>query len=85
MKPDYKTKLTRLFLFAGLLGSLILNANAADKSAETNSEVKPLIASPASWVKPQFFDRQTLGRRPEGSIEQHWLLLERQMNAATNE
>ncbi len=85
MKPDYKTRWARLFLFAGWLGSLVLNANAADKLAETNSEVKPLIAAPAGWVKPQFFDRQTLGRRPEGSIEQHWLLLERQMNAATNE
>ncbi|HSY19894.1 MAG TPA: DUF3857 domain-containing transglutaminase family protein, partial [Candidatus Acidoferrales bacterium] len=37
------------------------------------------------WVKPQFYDRQSLMFRPEASADQHWLLLERHINAATDE
>jgi transglutaminase-like putative cysteine protease len=71
----------QLFLRAWFLVVLVAGAPAA----EVTTEIKPAIAPPSSWVKPQFFDRQSVLSRPEASIDQHWLLLERQINAATNE
>src|SRR5882757_2879276 len=65
------------------------SANAADtttnKLSEVTTEAKPEIAPPSSWVKPQLFDRQSAKLQPEASTDQHWLLMERQVNAATNE
>ncbi len=58
---------------------------AADKISEVASAVKPTIAPPTAWVKPQMFDRRTLVNRPEGVVDQHWLLLERQIDVAANE
>lgn len=54
---------------------------------ETNKATlgKPEIAPPADWVQPHFFDPQSVLNRPDPSADQHWLLLERQVNVAANE
>ena len=81
MKTDFKSSARRWCFAIGFLSVVIIHASAA----EVASEIKPAIAPPAGWVKPQFFDRRTLVSRPEGAVDQHWLLLERQVEAAANE
>jgi hypothetical protein len=43
------------------------------------------VAPPASWVKPQLFSRQASPNLLVSGADQHWLLLERQIDAAQNE
>jgi len=43
------------------------------------------FAPPGSWVKPQFFNQQSPTNLPDSGADQHWLLLERQINALQNE
>ena len=81
MKANFKSLVRRWFFFLGILAV----AATAARPAEVASDIKPAIAPPASWVQPQMFDRRTLASRPEGAVDQHWLLLERQVDAATNE
>ena len=68
---------------------LLSSANATDiatnKPTEVVTDTKPEIAAPSSWVQPHFFDRQNGMFRLESGLDQHWLLIERQINAATNE
>lgn len=71
----------KFFLWTWLLVVLFAGANAADVPAES----KPEIAPPTSWVKPHFIDRQSSWLGPEPNADQHWLLLEHQVNAASNE
>ena len=85
MNTHSKTGGFHFFLRALLLVVLVAGAKAADKLAEVTTEIKPVVAPPSSWIKPQFFDRKSVMFRPEASADQHWLLLERQVNAATNE
>lgn len=78
----------KIFLRVGLLVLLGITAHAADstdKLSDGASETKPAIAPPASWVQPHFFDRLSVLNRTDPSADQHWLLLEHQINAATNE
>ena len=49
------------------------------------AEPVPMVASPAGWVTPHFFDRQSAAVRVESGADRHWLLLEQQVNAAQNE
>ncbi len=81
MKADFKLRAVRLVLPLMFLAVALVRVGAA----EVATEIKPALAPPAAWVKPQFFDRRTLANRPEGVVDQHWLLLERQMDAAGNE
>ena len=78
----------KIFLGAGLLVLLGISAPAADstnKLSEIATDTKPVIAPPSGWVKPQFFDRGAAAFAPEPGMDQHWLLLERQVNVASNE
>lgn len=43
------------------------------------------VAPPTSWVKPQFFNLQSTTAGLESGADEHWLLSERQINAAENE
>ena len=43
------------------------------------------FAPPSSWVKPHFFNQQSSTSLLDSSADQHWLLLERQINALENE
>ena len=43
------------------------------------------VAPPASWVKPQFFKQSSVIASVESGADEHWLLSEKQVNAATNE
>lgn len=43
------------------------------------------VAPPSSWVKTQFFNRQLPPTPLDSTADGHWLLLERQINAAENE
>ena len=65
----------------GLSGFLAATASAA----ETPAESKPVVAPPSAWVLPQFYDRQAASQSAEAGADQHWLLLERQINVASNE
>ena len=76
--------LTRVFS-AGLLLLWLTAAQATDKPVEVSSDAKPIIAPPSGWVLPHFFDRQSVLTQPEASADQRWLLLEREINAGTNE
>ena len=73
----------------GLLIFLSFHALAEDsvtnKLKEVVTDTKPVIAPPASWVTPHFYDRQSLAAKVEANADQHWLLLERQVNADGNE
>ena len=75
----------KFVLRAGFLILLAVSANVVDKAADVSIESKPAIAPPASWVMPHFFDRQSVAAKPEPNADQHWLLLERQVNADGNE
>ncbi len=77
----FKAKGLRFSLFFLCIFVLI----SAGRGAEVASEVKPLIGPPSAWVKPQFSDRQAVVMRPQDRLDQHWLLYEREINAATNE
>jgi len=72
--------------FSVLLGTVLLVGwVAATQAAEVPPESKAVIAPPAGWVKPQFFGGQAVMFGRDGSVDHHWLLIERQVNAATNE
>jgi hypothetical protein len=43
------------------------------------------FAPPGSWVKPQFFNQQPSTNLLDSGADQHFLLLERQINAPENE
>ncbi len=43
------------------------------------------FAPPDSWVKPQFFNEQSSTSLLDSSADEHWLLLERQINALQTE
>lgn len=64
-----------------LSGFVVAAANAAEVPAES----KPVVAPPSAWVLPQFYDRQAAGQGIEAGTDQHLLLLERQINVASNE
>jgi hypothetical protein len=51
----------------------------------TGGEAKFAVAPPTRWVKPQFFDLQSASDSLESGADEHWLLSERQINAAENE
>jgi transglutaminase-like putative cysteine protease len=57
----------------------------ATNAAEVPAESKPVVAPPSAWVLPQFYDRRAVGQGTEAGADQHWLLLERQINVASNE
>jgi hypothetical protein len=44
-----------------------------------------LFAPPSSWVKPQFFSQQSSTNLLVSGADQHWLLLERQIDARQDE
>jgi len=69
-------RLRRIF-GAGIL-AMALQGNAADTSAVT-------FAPPGTWVKPHFFEQPSLANLLDSGVDQHWLLLERQVNALQNE
>src|SRR5580658_6868574 len=52
-------------------------------SAADNSTTQ--FGPPDSWVRPHFFDQQSTANLPDASADQHWLLVERQINAQQNE
>jgi len=56
---------------------------AIQGNASERSSVK--FAPPSNWVKPQFFDQQASTNFLDSSANEHWLLLERQINALQNE
>lgn len=58
---------------------------AGTDAAEVPTESKPVVAPPSAWVRPQFFDRRAVGQGTEAGADQHWLLLERQINVTSNE
>ncbi len=57
---------------------MAMQGNASENSTAT-------VAPPGSWVKPQLFNRQSRTNLLDAGIDQHWLLLERQINALQNE
>ena len=61
----------------GVLAAVI-QGNASDLSDVA-------FAPPGGWVKPQFFNGHSSARLLESSADEHWLLLERQINALQNE
>jgi len=71
----------KLLAWAWLLTGWVAGVQAVEVASET----KPTIAPPADWVRPQFYDRRALLAVPESSVDYRWLLLEHQINAATNE
>ena len=66
------------------MGLLLLPA-IISHAADAPAQPKPAAGPPSAWVKPQFFDRQALATDIDPGADQHWLLLERQVNAASNE
>jgi hypothetical protein len=58
--------------------AMAIQGNASDLSSAT-------VAPPSGWVKPQFFDQQSPTNLLDSGADQHWLLLERQINALQNE
>ncbi len=57
---------------------MAIQGNASDISTAN-------FAPPSSWVKPQFFNQQSPTNLLDSGADQHWLLLERQINALQNE
>jgi Domain of Unknown Function with PDB structure (DUF3857)/Transglutaminase-like superfamily len=51
----------------------------------SGGEPKFAVAPPTGWVKPQFFNQQPTSAGLESGADEHWLLLERQINASENE
>ena len=62
--------------------AVALPAHAAGGAAENSA---PQFAPPGDWVKPHFYDQQSPASLPDPGENQHWLLQERQINAAQNE
>ena len=62
---------------AGVL-AMAIQGNASEISTAN-------FAPPSSWVKPQFFNQQSTTNLLDSGADQHWLLLERQINALQNE
>jgi hypothetical protein len=58
--------------------AVAIRGNASEISAAE-------FAPPSSWVKPQFFNQQSSTNLLDPGTDQHWLLLERQINALENE
>jgi len=58
--------------------AVAIRGNAADTSAVA-------FGPPSDWVKPQFFDQPSSADLLDAGADQHWLLLERQINASQNE
>ena len=66
----------------GIIFALVLQTGGTDVPT---AEVKPLIAPPAKWVVPQFFERLSKAGQIQPGEDQRLLLSERQINAADNE
>jgi hypothetical protein len=62
---------------------IILLATAVQGKASDISPVK--YAPPGAWVRPQFFDQQTLASSVDASADEHLLLWEKQINALQDE
>jgi hypothetical protein len=60
-------------------------ASLGGAAEPSGGEAKFEVAPPTSWVKPQFFDRQSATANIELGADEHWLLSERQINAPENE
>jgi len=54
-------------------------------AADISSNSTPIVSPPAKWVTPHFFERLPATFKAEAGDDQHWLLVERQINAAENE
>ena len=68
-----------------LLGWAAIIAIAGQTVAAEISAPKFTVGPPTSWVKPQFFDRQSVTTELESGADVHWLLSERQINAFDDE
>ena len=68
-----------------LLRCAAIIAFAAQAVAAEVSAPKFAVGPPTSWVKPQFFDRQSTTSNLDLGTDVHWLLSERQINASENE
>jgi hypothetical protein len=68
------------FRRACCIGLLVvaIRGTAADSSSVQ-------FGPPSSWVKPQFFDQRASTRLLDSGADQHWLLMEHQINALQNE
>jgi len=62
---------------------LVLLAVTVQGNAADTSTVK--FGPPGSWVKPQFFDQRASTRLVDFGADQHWLLMDNQINALQNE
>jgi hypothetical protein len=80
MNHNGKTHWLRNFFQVWALAALVVGVHAA----EVVTESKPTVAPPASWVTPHLFERTKL-LKPEANADQHWLLLEQQTDAASEE
>ncbi len=65
--------------------AIVAMAAQALASGVFAADSTPTVAPPATWVVPHFFDRQSVAVQVESGADQHWLLLEQQVNAAENE
>ncbi|HLZ52881.1 MAG TPA: DUF3857 domain-containing transglutaminase family protein [Verrucomicrobiae bacterium] len=84
MRPVFHSRLVRSIApwlrrvcCAGVL-AVAIQGYASDLSTVT-------FAPPGNWVKPHFFNQQTSTGFLDSVADQHWLLLERQINAVQNE
>ena len=78
-------KFTTISLRVVLMISCWFVLSGSSRAGDVATETKPLISPPSSWVMPHFFDRQSAAFTSKSSLDQHWLLLEHQVNAASNE
>jgi len=62
--------------------ALAFHAGASDLAP---TEPKAAVAPPAPWVTPRFFNRNSSEIADDSTADQHWLLIERQVNPAENE
>src|SRR5215831_5272633 len=60
-----------------------LLAVAIRGTADDSSSVQ--FGPPSGWVKPRFFDQRASTRLVDIGADQHWLLMEHQINALQNE
>ncbi len=61
-----------------VVSALVIQGNASEISTVQ-------FAPPSSWVKPQFFNQQSTTNLIDSGSDQHFLLVERQINAFQNE
>lgn len=54
-------------------------------AADISSNSAVVVAPPADWVAPHFFERLPATFTPQAGDDERWLLAERQINAAENE